>query len=159
VRFLAVHNPLHPLDYGPEYKPAETSGVITQEPPRSGTATYGVLVPQVDRDGNDVGGLRSAHLQVPIGTYTGWNLGRAGRFENGFCSLQGSFIPFARTKQERLDTGDQRLSIEERYPTKETYVEAVRGATSKLLSERMLLPEDRDRLIQQANSEGIRLAP
>ena len=119
VRFLGVHNPLHPIDFGPDYKAADTSGVITQEPPRVGTPTYGVLVPQVDEDGNDLGGLRSAHLQVPIGTYTGWNLGRAGRFENGFCSLQGSFIPFARTKQERLDTGDRRQSIEERYPAKE----------------------------------------
>jgi hypothetical protein len=113
----------------------------------------------VDLDGNDLGGLRSAHLQVPIGTYTGWNLGRVGRFENGFCSLQGSFIPFARSKQERLDTGDQRPSIEERYPTKEVYVEAFRAATSRLVSERMLLTEDRDRLMQQAEAEGIRLAP
>ncbi|WP_046869451.1 alpha/beta hydrolase domain-containing protein [Microvirga massiliensis] len=159
VRFLSVHNPLHPADYGPEYNPADMSGVITQEPPGIGTASYGILVPQVDEDGNDVGGLRSAHLQVPIGTYTGWNLGRAGRFENGFCSLQGSFIPFARTKLERLDSGDRRLSLEERYLTKEAYVEAMRGATSRLVSDRLLLPEDAKRLLQQAEGEGIRLAP
>ena len=159
VRFLGVHNPLHPIDFGPDYKAADTSGVITQEPPRVGTPTYGVLVPQVDEDGNDLGGLRSAHLQVPIGTYTGWNLGRSGRFENGFCSLQGSFIPFARTKQERLDTGDRRQSIEERYPTKEAYAAAMRRATSSLVSQRLLLSPDAEQLMQQAESEGVRLTP
>ena len=116
----AIHDPLHVLDFGPQYEAADTSGVITIEPPKQGEALYGVLVHQVNEDGNDIGGARGLHLQVPIGTYTGWNLGRRDRFEDRFCSLQGSFIPFARTKQERLDTGDPRLSMEERYPTKDS---------------------------------------
>jgi hypothetical protein len=33
-----------------------------------------VLVPQVDGDGNDIAGIRSLQLAVPLGTYTGWNL-------------------------------------------------------------------------------------
>jgi hypothetical protein len=115
VRFLAIHNPLHVLDFGAQYVAADTSGIITVEPPRSGDTPYGVLVHQVNEDGNDLGGVRGVHLQVPIGTYTGWNLGRRERFEDGFCSLTGSFIPFARTKQERLAAGDPRLSLEERY--------------------------------------------
>jgi len=128
------------------------------KPPRRGEAFYGILVPQVDKDGNDLGGVRDLYLEVPIGTYTGWNLGRHNRFEDGFCSLQGSFIPFARTKQERLETGDQRLSIEERYPDTETYVAAVRSAADKLVSARLLLPEDAKRLVGEAESQGIRLA-
>jgi len=114
--------------------------------------------PKVDKDGNDLGGVRDLYLEVPIGTYTGWNLGRHDRFEDGFCSLQGSFIPFARTKQERLETGDQRFSIEERYPDTETYVAAVRSAADKLVSARLLLPEDAKRLVGEAESQGIRLA-
>ena len=159
ARFLAVHNPLSVLDFGPQYVAADTSGVISIEPPKRGNSFYGVLVPQVNQDGNDLGGVRGLHLEVPIGTYTGWNLGRRDRFEDGFCSLQGSFIPFARTKQERLDTGDQRLSIEERYPDKETYVAAVRKAADKIVSARLLLAEDAKRLVGEAESEGIRLAP
>jgi hypothetical protein len=155
---LAVHNPLQLLDFGPQYNAADTSGVITMKPPRRGDAFYGILVPQVDKDGNDLGGVRDLYLEVPIGTYTGWNLGRHNRFEDGFCSLQGSFIPFARTKQERLETGDQRLSIEERYPDTETYVAAVRSAADKLVSARLLLPEDAKRLVGEAESQGIRLA-
>ena len=115
--------------------------------------------PKVDKDGNDLGGVRDLYLEVPIGTYTGWNLGRHDRFEDGFCSLQGSFIPFARTKQERLETGDQRFSIEERYPDTETYVAAVRSAADKLVSARLLLPEVAKRLVGEAEGQGIRLAP
>jgi hypothetical protein len=159
LRYLAVHNPLHVLDYGPLYRPAETSGVITVEPPRASTAAYGVLVPQVDADGNDVGGVRSLHVRVPLGTYTGWNLGRKDRFEDGFCSLQGSFIPFALTRQERLEAKDPRPSIEERYPSKEAYVAKVKQEAAELVALRLLLPSDSARLIREAEEGGIRRGP
>lgn len=159
VKFLAVHNPLHVLDFGPGYKPADTGGVITVDPPRVGTASYGVLVSQVDQDGNDLGGIKSLHQLVPIGTYTGWNLGRADRFEDGFCSLNGSFIPFAQTRAERESTGDHRLSLAERYATKEIYVAAVKNAAANLVHQRFLLKRDADALIAEAEQAGIRAAP
>jgi hypothetical protein len=159
VRFLRVTNPLFRFDYGPDYISGDSSGVITIEPPRQGVATYGLLVPQVDADGNDLAGIRSVIQQAPIGTYTGWNLGRKDRYEDGFCSLAGSFIPFARTRQERMDAGDPRPSIEERYPSREAYAAAVKRATENLLAARYLLPADAERLVKQAESEGIRLAP
>jgi Alpha/beta hydrolase domain len=117
------------------------------------------LVAQVDADGNDLGGIRNVFLQVPIGTYTGWNLFNRSFYEDGFCTLQGSFIPFARTRQKRLDAGDPRLSIEERYPSKETYVAAIKKAADGLVADRYLLPEDASRLVSQAEREGVRLAP
>ena len=159
VRFLGVTNPLRVLDFGPQYAAAESSGIVTLEPPRQGDRAYRLLVPSVDPDGNDVAGIRSVHLQAPIGTYTGWNLGRAGRFEDGFCSLQGSFIPFARTRAERQATGDPRPSIEERYPTPEAYVATVRRAAEQLVAQRYLLADDAIQLIAQAEREGIRVAP
>jgi len=159
LRFLPMINPLHVLERGPLYRAAETSGIITVEPPRSGAASYGVLAPQVDADGNDVAGIRSLLLQVPIGTYTGWNSFRPGMFEEGFCNLSGSFIPFAATKAEREKTGDPRLSLEERYPTKADYVRAVRVASDKLIAARFLLPDDGYRLITEAETNGVRKGP
>ena len=159
ARLLRVTNPLFRLDYGPNYHAADTSGVITREPPGQGTADYAILVPQVDRDGNDLGGLRSVFLAVPIGTYTGWNLGRKDRFEDGFCSLAGSFVPFARTLGERRETGDTRPSIEERYPTRDAYVAAIRAAADKLVAQRYLLPADAALLVRQAEADGIRTGP
>ncbi|MBV9248716.1 MAG: hypothetical protein JO227_05655 [Acetobacteraceae bacterium] len=155
-----AYDPLHVLDFGPEYRGGDSSGVISIEPPRVGTASYGVLVPQVDADGNDIAGIRSVFLQVPIGTYTGWNLGRKGWFENGFCNLQGSFIPFAATKAEREATSDPRLSLEERYPSHEVYVAAFRRAAEELVQTRLLLPEDSETLVREAEQErGIRAGP
>jgi Alpha/beta hydrolase domain len=32
-----------------------------------------LLVPQVDRDGNELSGIRLPNVAVPLATYTGWN--------------------------------------------------------------------------------------
>jgi hypothetical protein len=159
VRFLAQHDPLHPRGYGEDYTTEDASGIISADPPKASPARYGILVPQVDADGNDLDGIRSVFVQVPIGTYTGWNLFNRSFFEDGICTLQGSFIPFARTKAERLAAGDRRLSIEERYPTRETYVAAVKKATDNLVARRYLLPDDAMGLVSQAERDGIRSAP
>jgi hypothetical protein len=152
-------NSLHVLDFGKLYRAEDSSGLISVEPPRVGTGAYGVLVPQVDADGNDLAGIRSVFLQVPIGTYTGWNVGRKDRFEGGLCNLQGSFVPFAATKAEREATGDPRPSLEERYPTKEAYLAAFRAAAGRLVQARFLLPDDADLLVRQAEQAGIRAMP
>ena len=156
---LRIHDNLHVLDFGPLYRAEDSSGITTREPPQIGSGSYGVLEMQVDADGNDLGGIRSVFLQTPIGTYTGWNLGRKDRFENGMCNLQGSFIPFASTKAERIATGDPRLSIEERYLTKDAYLAAFKKAADDLTAERFLLPDDAALLVKRAESEGIRSAP
>jgi hypothetical protein len=156
---LRIYDPLHVLDFGPLYRAAESSGVITVEPPLVRSGSYGVLEPQVDADGNDLAGIRSVFAEVPIGAYTGWNLGRKDRFEGGLCNLQGSFIPFALSRAERLAAGDPRLSIEERYPSRDVYVAAFRKAAYDLVARRFLLPEDAKLLIGRAESEGVRTAP
>ncbi len=123
-----------------------------------GAAAYGVLEGQVDVDGNEIAGVRSVFEQVPIRTYLGWNLFRAGRLEGGMCNLQSSFIPFARTKAEREAIGDSRLSLEERYPTRDVYVAAMRQAAAGLVRAR-LLPDDATAIVGAAERDGIRTGP
>ena len=94
------------LDRGPGFREADIAGVMA-EPPRAGTA-YPLLLPQVDADGNHIDGLRNTAVQVPLGTYTGWNVRKAGFSEGDSCDLIGAFIPFFRTKAERLAAGDPR---------------------------------------------------
>jgi hypothetical protein len=159
MRMLLRNNPLHVFDRGPQYNPADSSGIETIIPPRERPGSYGVLVPQVDADGNDLAGVRPVNVQVPIGTYTGWNVFRDDLFADEACELTGSFVPFAATKAERVAAGDPRLSLEERYPTKAAYVRAVREATDRLITARMLLPEDGFRLITEAETGGVRAAP
>ncbi len=154
-----IYDTLHVLDFGPGYRAADSSGVITIEPPKVGTGSYGVLVPQVDADGNDLAGIRSVFQQVPIGTYTGWNLFRAGRLEGGMCNLQGSFIPFAATRAERDAVGDARPSIAERYPAKDSYIAAFKAAADRLVTARFLLPADAATLVARAEQDGVRTGP
>jgi hypothetical protein len=160
AKFLALANPLNVLNFGPLFNNEDESGIITVEPPEVvGTRGYTILVPQVDADGNDLGGIRTTAVQAPIATYTGWNLGRAGLFEDQLCPLSGSYIPFARTRAERMLTGDPRPSLEERYGTHEGYVDAVRKATKKLVKDRLLLPADAARLISEAEASDLGLPP
>ena len=159
VKFVADNDPLHVQDYGKDYNAADASGIISGDPPKLSAARYGTLVAQVDADGNDLGGIRNVFAAVPIGTYTGWNYFNKEFFEDGFCTLSGSFIPFAPTKQERLAAADPRPSIEERYPTKEAYVAAVKKAADDLVAQRFLLPDDAIRLVSEAERDGIRSAP
>ncbi len=98
------------------------------EPPAWRTFRYGVLVPQSDADGNDLGGVRLPELQVPLATYTGWNLRdpSIGAPEQR-VSFLGSWIPLAKTAEERKKSGDPRLSIAERYASQRGIHEQVRA--------------------------------
>jgi len=159
VKFVADNDPLHVQDFGRDYNAADASGILSGDLPKMSTARYGTLVAQVDGDGNDLGGIRDVFVAVPIGTYTGWNSFNKSFFEDGFCTLSGSFIPFAPTKAERLAAGDPRPSVEERYPTREAYVAAFRRAADDLVAQRFLLPDDAVRLISEVERDGIRSAP
>jgi len=113
-----------------------------------------VYVPKVDGDGNEIAGVHSVELQVPVGTHSGWNLRARGYMEDELCYLVGSYIPFAKTKEERMKSGDPRLSIEERYKDNADYVEKLALAARSLIEERFLLPEDAARIIAAAKKNG-----
>ena len=84
-------------------------------PPAKGAA-YPVFVPKTDADGRAIAGLHLPTLEAPAATHTGWNLRKAGFSEGELCDNNGSMIPFAATREERLKSGDPRLSMAERYP-------------------------------------------
>ncbi len=109
-----------------------------------------VLVPSVDADGNEVAGILLPDVAVPLGTHTGWNLYRAPYPEGELCDRDGSFLPFARTRADRERVGDPRPSLQERYGTAGRYVELIRAAAQSLVAERLLLPEDAERYVEQA---------
>jgi hypothetical protein len=68
--------------------------------------------------------------------------------------LAGSYIPFAKTKEEREKSGDPRLSLEERYKDNADYVRKLALAARTLIEERFLLPEDAERIISAARKTG-----
>jgi hypothetical protein len=95
-----------------------------------------------------LGTLLPPEVGVPLATYTGWNLRRrdAGA-EAMLANLLGSYIPFAKTKTERLAGGDPRLSLEERYGSFKNYRKLFAGNCARLVKEKYLLEEDAQRLI------------
>jgi Alpha/beta hydrolase domain len=123
---------------------------FTVQPPRPlADHKYAVLVPAVDVDGNELGGVRLPDIVAPMGTHTGWNPRREG-FAPGELALLGSYFPFAKTAAERRAAGDKRASLEERYAGHEAYVEAVTRAARELCEARLVLPEDVERYIEMA---------
>jgi hypothetical protein len=138
---------------GPQYDAEDVTGIIAVEPPIP-LAEYPSLVPQVDRDGNDIDGLRSVTLQVPLGTYTGWNVRTADFSEGDACDLTGSYIPFALTKAQRQQSGDTRLSLQERYGTLAHYTALATAAADQLVRAGLLLASDEAAAIQSAANQA-----
>ena len=138
------------LDFGPEFA---SKGLVTVEPPNVGKS-FPTLLPQVDRDGNETSGVRAPELQVPLGTYTGWNLRSAsiGASDELF-DMVGSWIPFKRTKAERQAAGDPRLSVEERYKNKADYLAKLRAAATGLVSKGYLLETDIPKIVAKAEAQ------
>jgi len=144
-----------PLDYGPLFRSPDQSGILALRPTIRAVDGFRPLVPKVDADGNERAGIRPTALQAPLGTYTGWNLRRAGFGEGELCGLSGSYIPFAKTKTERTASGDPRPSLEERFGTREGYVDAVRRAAVSLQADRFLTPQDASRLVDEAAASSV----
>jgi hypothetical protein len=115
--------------------------IVTHEPPDVG-APYTVLVPRADSLGNELGGVQSVELRVPLATYLPWQL-RTVAPTDRLVSFQGTFVPLPRTEAERRQTGDGRPSLERLYPSREAFLAAVDRATTALVSQRFLLPDDR----------------
>jgi hypothetical protein len=150
-------NPLIDYDWGPGFDPNDASGVPTNAPPRI-KQVIRTLVPKVDADGNEVGGLPVVLLEAPLGTYLGWNITADGDkpFHKGkLCMYAGGMVPFAKTRAERVASGDPRLSLEERYADHAGYVAAVRKAAAKVTADGFLLQRDADALVKQAEGSGV----
>ncbi|WP_187830108.1 alpha/beta hydrolase domain-containing protein [Siccirubricoccus phaeus] len=112
------------------------------------------LVPAVDADGNELGGVRLPEIAVPRGTHTGWNLYAAPGLEAELCDREGSFLPFPADAAARAAVGDPRRSLAERYVAPGAYVAAIRAAAEALAAERLLLEEDVPGFVAAAEARG-----
>ncbi|MEO6186641.1 MAG: alpha/beta hydrolase domain-containing protein [Steroidobacteraceae bacterium] len=124
-----------------------------------GLIDYPVFVPAVDQDGNTRAGIRMPELQVPLATYTGWNLRRAGFGEGSFCVASGSYIPFALTRAAREGAKDPRASVQERYGSRANYLQKIDAVIQQMQKDRLLLPEDGPRILQHATAAAVSLPP
>lgn len=145
---VRVHQALR-FDFGPQWK----NRIITKQPPGIGKP-FPVFVPQVDADGNDLGGVRLPELEVPVATYTGWNLRdpKSG-MPRERVSFLGSFFPLAKTKADAAAARDPRKPIAERYQSHDDYLTRFSAAAKKLADDRFLLPDDIESLTKRGAEE------
>jgi len=80
---------------------------------------------------------------------------RVGPYAAGGTGFFGGFIPFARTRAERLAAHDPRPSLEERYGNHEGFVQRVRIVAAERVAVGWLLPEDAEKLIKQAAASSV----
>ena len=125
-----------------DYGLMESREQVTTFLPQVG-GVFGSLVSAVDADGNEIAGVMLPEIAVPIAATTGWALRHAETGgETQLLVFAGGTIPFAATRTQREADGDPRPSIEERYPSKDAYLQRVRVAGEALVTERYLLKED-----------------
>jgi hypothetical protein len=139
------------MDFGAE----PDRGVLSYPPAEEGA--YPTLVSSYDADCNDAAGIRLPDVAVPLATYAGWNarhesMGSGGLMTSG-APLFGTTLVLPRTKNERESKGDPRLSIEERYASKQDYLAKVRSAAEAMVRDRYLLDEDIERCLKVAEAK------
>ncbi len=147
VGFSSRVHKAYRADYGPDFY---SRGIVSKEPPKIGKE-FPILVSAVDRDGNEISGIRMPEQQVPLATYMGWNLfnAKSGPTDE-LSNMQGSYIPFAAAAAERKQSHDPRPSIEERYESRAHYTGLVADAAIRLIEDGYLLGKDLPGIVQRA---------
>lgn len=131
--------PLWQLNLGRQYR---GQGILA-EPPILGPR-YTLLVPQVDEDGNEIGGWHGLRRSLPVGTNTAWNGSDRGYAGFGIISgLSGAFFPFPLDERAREARKDPRLSLMERYGSQEGYMRAADKEIDRQIAAGFLLPDER----------------
>ncbi|MCI0867148.1 MAG: hypothetical protein J4N89_11460 [Chloroflexi bacterium] len=141
------------LDYGPEAHLSRTTKL-----PADVGEEYPALVSDIDESYNERSGIRLPDLTVPVATYTGWNLrdasiGNTDLFIGITGGLAGWTLGLPATAADRQSSGDPRLSIAERYASKEEYLRLVEESARALIDEGYMLEEDLEPVVERAGSK------
>ena len=146
VTFPTVIHKAYRADYGPRWE----QGIVSIQPPRLGNV-FRTQVSQVNELGNEIGGVKTVEIMAPLATYAPWNLRHdAPSNQHELTDFYGTYIPLARNENERAATGDPRPSLELRYQTRERYLDIAARAADMLMKQGLLLPQDRQRVLDRA---------
>ena len=102
---------------------------------------YTLLVPKVDANGNETGGIRMPEVAAPVATYTGWNVRAAQRASGESCSMAGAAIPFAVSPAAK-SAADPRTTLAQLYTGRADYQARFGAAADALAGRGYLLSQD-----------------
>lgn len=112
---------------------------------------YSCLVSAVDADGNEVAGVRLPDLTQPVATHTGWNVRHPDTGSpDQIVPMQGFTRWFPTNAAQRTSTGDPRISIEERYESRDQYEALVERDAKALADAGYILEQDIDLVVQNS---------
>lgn len=131
----------HRVDYGPRW----SQGIVDKQPPDVGPP-FGVLVPQLDLSGNEMGGVRNVEVRVPVASFLPWAL----RFDNGDAFEMDDFHGTVTPIPQMVTQGDWRTPLNELYADEVDYRQKVQVAIDELIEEGFVLPRDRQQIAEQA---------
>ncbi len=142
---------LHPrFSWGENWR----DGVMKRAMPELGPL-FPVLVPAAGRDGNELGGLRTPHVTVPVASYIGWNYPAKtydGAETTTIFSLSGGWLPFCATRAERKSRGDSRQSLDMLYKGRGDYLNKLRDACDGLVGDGLMFSEDISMVLEQGGA-------
>ncbi len=134
-------------DYGDRFR---RRGIVDRQPPELGPP-FPTQVPQVDGLGNEVSGLRSIELRVPLATYTPWSLRHdAPGSTDELADFYGTVIPLPTSEEEARMADDPRPTVRALYGSRSGYLERVQTAVRELVESGLLLPRDVSRAMSRA---------
>ena len=124
--------------------------IVETIPPTHGEK-YSSIVSDVDEDGNEIAGIRHPDVQVPLATSTPWNLrhpdvGAPYQIIGLTGGPRGATVPLPKEKNDE----DSRLSISERYSSKEDYLEKISNYSKELIKQRFLLDFDLENILSRS---------
>jgi hypothetical protein len=120
----------------------------------STTQFYVVHLPTVDGQSNDKGGVKMPDIAVPLATFKGYSLRRAGFVAGDQNGLSSSQLSFA-LKTASKNAGDPRKSIEELYTSKANYITTWNTAVDALVKDGLLLTQDADAYKNRAVMQSL----
>ncbi len=100
-----------------------------------------VLVPRVDANGNETGGLRMPEIVAPLATFTGWNVRGEGHAAGESCASSGSAVPLAVSAATRAP-GDPRAALSDLYSGRADYLARFGASVDALAAGGYLDPLD-----------------
>ena len=152
LEYYGLHNGSGDRNFGPRVR--FNRGAVDLLLPEV-IAEHKITVPQVDNIGNEIAGIRHPFVEAPTATLLGWNTRTLEFGGPDLCDLLGSMIPLPETKAEADANDDPRPSLEELYGDHAGYVARVTEAAKKLQEDRLLLAEDVEQIISEAEASDV----
>lgn len=116
---------------------------VAADYPVATMGTYPAYVSAVDKDLNEIAGVRLPEVMVPLASYAGWNPRHPDTGASDEAVIfAGMSLFFAGTAAERAQRADPRPAIDERYKNRDDYVRRSANAAQTLVQQGWLIAED-----------------